>query len=95
MLREVNEARASESHQLYLRFNDGTEGTIDVAQHVQFSGVFAPLCDPKEFAHVRVNSESGAIEWPCGVDLDPDVLYSLVSGNALPNFDSTPSKIPE
>ena len=92
MLREIVEARVIDSNQLYLRFDDGTEGTIDIFQHVQFTGVFSPLHDAKEFARVRVNSELGTIEWPCGADLDPDVLYSIVSGHSLPSFGDAPSQ---
>jgi Protein of unknown function (DUF2442) len=62
------------------------EGVVDVRQLLAFTGVFAPLLDPKEFASVRVNGELGTVCWRCGADLDPDVLYSLVTGQPLPNF---------
>ena len=40
--------------------------------------------DEREFAPVRVDPESGTIEWPDGVDLCPDVLYSAVTGIPIP-----------
>jgi hypothetical protein len=48
-----------------------------------FTGVFAALQDPKEFAAVYVNPELGTICWPSGADLDPDVLYALVTGQPI------------
>jgi hypothetical protein len=31
---------------LWLRFDDGAEGEVDIARLVSFSGVFEPLLDP-------------------------------------------------
>jgi hypothetical protein len=75
-----------DGYRLKLRFEDGAEGIVDVASCVSFTGVFAPLKDPKDFASVRLNPELGTIYWPCGADLDPDVLYSLVTGKPLPIY---------
>lgn len=69
-----------------IRFEDGVEGVIDVAALVAFKGVFAPLTDPDYFAQVAVNPEIGTICWPNDADLDPDVLYSEVTGEPLPVF---------
>ena len=46
---------------------------------VDFTEVFAPLRAHDYFRKVRVNSELGTTCWPNGADLDPDVLYSLIS----------------
>jgi hypothetical protein len=62
-----------------LRFDDGLEGDLDIAALISFTGVFQPLQDPEFFREVRVNSESGTITWPNGADLDPLVLYELVT----------------
>jgi Protein of unknown function (DUF2442) len=89
MLKDIVEVEALEGYRLKLRFEDGVEGTVDVAQLVSLTGVFAALRDRKEFVAVQVNTELGTICWPCGADLDPDVLYSVVTGIRLPSYEET------
>ena len=86
MLKDIVSARPLEGHRLHLRFEDGLEGIVDVSRLVQFTGVFAPLKDPSFFAQVRVNPDTATICWPNDADLDPDVLYALVSGTPVPTF---------
>src|SRR5690606_4992844 len=83
MLRDVTEARPLDLFRLFLRFDDGQSGEIDIRDLVPFDGVFAPLRDPEFFAQVRINPELGSIEWPNGADLDTQVLYSRITGQPL------------
>jgi hypothetical protein len=80
MLKDIVEARPLGQHRLFLRFEDGVQGEVDIAGMVQFTGVFAPLADPAFFARVTADPETGTITWPNGADLDPDVLYTAVTG---------------
>ena len=80
MLKDIVAVKPLGEHRLYLRFEDGTEGIVDLAEHLAFRGVFEPLSDPECFAQVRVDRELGTIAWPNGADLDPDVLYSQLTG---------------
>lgn len=84
MLKDVVDVRPLDGYRLWLRFEDGVEGVVDVAQLVPFTGVFAALRDRSQFAAVRVHPELGTIYWPGGADLDPDVLYARVTGQPLP-----------
>ena len=76
-------AQPLSGHRLQLRFADGCEGVVDLAPHLKFSGVFEPLKDPVYFAKVRVDPELGTVTWPNGADLDPDVLYSRLTGKPI------------
>ncbi len=87
MLKDILEARPLEGCQLYLRFEDGVEGVVDLGKLIRFEGVFAPLKEHANFEQVRVHTELGTIYWPNGADLDPDVLYAHVTGNPLPSFE--------
>lgn len=71
-------------HRLFLRFDDGSEGVIDLAPVLRFDGVFAPLRDPAGFAAVTLDPELGTVGWPGGADLCPDVLWSLLTGQPVP-----------
>lgn len=86
MLKDVVEVHPLGDYQLQLRFEDGVSGVVDVSEIVSFTGVFAPLQDKDFFIQVRVNPDIGTICWPNEADLDPDVLYSLVSGEPVPTF---------
>jgi len=83
MLKDIVGAKAVGGHRLYLRFEDGVEGVLDLAPLLSFRGVFEPLQDPSYFAEVRVDADSGTVAWPNGADLDPDVLYARVTGRPV------------
>ena len=83
MLKDIIDVKHVNDYKLRIRFEDGIEGVIDVATLIEFRGVFAPLVDPHYFAQVAVNSEIGTICWPNDADLDPDVLYSKVTGEPI------------
>jgi hypothetical protein len=91
MLKDIVEVQPLVGYQLRLRFEDDVIGSVDVAQLVTFTGIFAPLKERAYFAQVRINPELGTIVWPNGADLDPDVLYALVTGEPLPAFDRVSS----
>ncbi|WP_448204469.1 DUF2442 domain-containing protein [Azospirillum sp. sgz302134] len=84
MLKDIVDVMPLDGYRLHLRFEDGAEGDVDVAELVAFDGVFAPLQDRRAFASVRVDADLGTVVWPNGADLDPSVLYSLVTGSPLP-----------
>ena len=84
MLKDIVAVRPLEQHRLYLRFEDGIEGTVDLTDLVHFERVFAPLQDQAEFERVYVDAELGTICWPNGADLDPVVLYARVTGQPIP-----------
>ncbi len=83
MLKDIVEVRPLGGYRLYLRFEDGVAGELDLGDRLRFEGVFAPLKDPATFAQVRVHPEGGTIVWPNGADLDPDVLYAELSGTPI------------
>jgi hypothetical protein len=83
MLVDIVDVKVLDGHRLRIRFQDGIEGEIDLDKLVRWEGVFEPLRDRARFAEVRVVPELGTVCWPNGADLDPDVLYSAVSGQPI------------
>ena len=78
MLRDVLEARPVGGYRVYIRFDDGVSGEIDLAAVIDFEGVFAPLRALDKFAELHVAPELGTICWPNGVDIAPETLYDAV-----------------
>jgi len=86
----IVECRALPGHRLWLRFSDGSAGEVDLS-HLVGSGVFSAWCDPAFFQRVAIDAEAGTVSWPGGIDLDPYVLHSKITGNPLP---MTPALLP-
>jgi Protein of unknown function (DUF2442) len=86
MLKDVVEVRPLTGFRLYVRFEDGVAGEVDVTELVRSEGVFAALRDPKLFAAAAVHPELRTVVWPNGADLDPDVLYARITGKPIPAF---------
>lgn len=91
MLKDIVEVKALAGHRVYLKFEDGIEGELDLSEMITFDGVFEPLKEPQQFKRVYVHPELGTICWPCGADIDPDVLYSRLSGKPLSTSSSSGS----
>ncbi len=89
MLKDIVSVKPLDGYRLFLRFEDGVEGIIDVDKLVN-SAVFAPLNEREFFLLVKVNPDLGTICWPNDADLDPDVLYSIVTGESIPEFEENP-----
>ena len=83
MMVDVVEVRPLGGYRVFVKFEDGVQGEVDLAEMIRFEGVFAPLTDPARFAEVRVHPELGTLCWPNGADLDPDVLYARISGKPI------------
>lgn len=80
---DVVEVRPLGGYRVFIKFEDGVQGEVDLAEVIRLDGVFAPLRDLARFAEVRVHPELGTLCWPNGDDLDPDVLYSKISGKPI------------
>lgn len=85
MRKDIMFVEPLENYQLFLRFEDEI---VSIAEHIEFTGVFAPLKEQTFFANVQVNLELGTIQWQNGADLDPDVLYAKISHQIIPDYNS-------
>lgn len=83
MLVDIVEVKPLDGKKLFLKFEDGKEGSVDLNELTDFTGVFEPLKDDDYFRRVTVNPELGTICWPNDADLCADVLYSKVTGQSI------------
>jgi hypothetical protein len=74
MLLHVREAKHLHDYTIWLRFNDGAEGEIDLINELE-GEVFCPLKDIDLFKQFSVDPEMETIVWPNGADLAPEFLY--------------------
>ena len=74
MILHVKEAKCLRDYMIWLRFNDGAEGEIDLEAQLE-GEMFAPLTDRTLFQRFRVDPELQTIVWENGADLAPEFLY--------------------
>jgi hypothetical protein len=77
MLLDVIDARYVRDYTVWVRFEDGTEGEVDLSREL-YGEVFEPLRDIDYFRQVKLNPDLGTIAWPNGADLAPEFLYEKV-----------------
>lgn len=71
---DVVEARYVRDYRVWLRFEDGAEGEVDLSADL-LGPVFEPLRDPEYFRRFTVSPDLGTISWPNGADFAPEFLY--------------------
>lgn len=74
MFLHVKEAKYLHDYVIWMRFNDGTEGEVDLEGELE-GEVFGSLKDVKQFRRFRVDPEIETILWENGADLAPEFLY--------------------
>ena len=72
MYLSVNKVKALDDYLLELVFENKETRIFDVKPYLD-TGLFKKLKDKNLFKMVKVSYDS--IEWPEGIDLDPEVLY--------------------
>ena len=75
---KITQAKAQGNYRLFLRFDDGVEGIVDLSD-LAGQGVFEAWKRDASFEKARV-TEFGAVEWPGELDLCPDSLYLRLTG---------------
>ena len=74
MIPKVVEVRPLEGYKLWLRFQDGLSGTVDLSTEL-WGPMFEPLKDVALFAQAAIHPELETVTWPNGADLAPEFLY--------------------
>ena len=73
-LAEVIDARHLGGHRVWVKFDDGLEGEVDLSD-LLWGQVFEPLKDPAYFANFTID---WTLTWPNGADIAPESLYARV-----------------
>jgi len=73
----IVEARHVSGHIVWLRFQDGTAGEIDLAPALA-GAIFEPLRDVDVFRHFSIHPDFHTLVWPNGADFAPEFLHDNV-----------------
>ncbi len=74
MILHVTEAKYLKDYVIWIRFNDGVAGEVNLAGELE-GEVFGPLKDISLFKSFKVDPELQTIVWKNGADLAPEFLY--------------------
>ena len=77
MIPKVIEASYEHDFVIRLRFADGTEGDVDLADELQ-GEVFEPLKAPDVFRQFTIHPDFHTLCWPNGADIAPEFLYDRI-----------------
>ena len=87
------EVRPLPGYKLYLRYDDGVAGEVDLSSMVG-RGVFQLRNDPEAFQRVTIGS-GGELRWSDEVDLCADAQYLKITGKKpeeiFPNLAKAPA----
>ena len=79
MFLHVTDARHVENFRVRVRFNDGTDAEINLADSLT-GPIFEPLRDPAKFK--KFTLEGHTLAWPNGADFAPEYLHSLAASES-------------
>lgn len=76
----VAEVKALDGYTLWLRFQDGVSGTVDVSKEL-WGPMFEPLRDKVLFDRAAIHPELETVTWPNGADCSPEYLYEAAKAS--------------
>ena len=80
---EVVEARYQGGYSVWVRFNDGVAGVVDLSAAL-WGPVFEPLKDVKRFKRFEVSKLLHTLVWDNGADLAPEYLRQRLVNPTVP-----------
>lgn len=84
----VTEAKYVRDYKVFLKFNTGESGEVDLMDIVHKYEIAAPLRDPVRFAAFYLDSWP-TLAWDCGFDIAPESLYSRATGKMPGNQENS------
>lgn len=75
MLPHVLKARHVTAYTIWVRFNDGAQGEVDLSAELH-GEIFQPLRNVEYFRGFTIHPELRTLVWPNGADFAPEFLRS-------------------
>jgi hypothetical protein len=89
----VTDCRASPDYRLWLRFEDGLEGSVFLGDLLEL-GTFSLWRDVDQFCCVAVDAQAATVVWAGGIQFDPDILYQDLLSSMVAKEFSSPGTAP-
>jgi len=86
-MEKVKEIKALENYKLYLKYEDGVDGIIDLSD-IAGKGVFEKFNDIVYFRNVKVGN-FGEPNWNDELDIDPTSAYIDIKGISYETYLAT------
>jgi len=87
MYYHIRDAACIKDYYVFLKFEDGLEGVVNLEKLAGQGEAFGPLTDMDYFCRMKLDERSHTIEWPNGADICPEALYEVLKG--APNHIAT------
>ena len=86
----VVELEVQEPYKLWLRFDDGITGIVDLSDSAALGGIFAAWSDQDFWRSAHIVAGSGAVAWGDGTEVDacPLSLYLDITGQTFDELSS-------
>lgn len=81
MLVWITQAKPLGGYRVWLEFNDGLRGEVDLEDRL-FGPVLEPLKGPSYFGRLVVNEDLDTTVWPNGADFAPEFLHQRLQNSA-------------
>ncbi len=78
---EITDAKSLGGFRVWIRFQGGLQGNVDLSGYSTFGPVFEPLAEESFFKKFTI--QGGTLAWPNGADIAPERLYELVSTKSI------------
>lgn len=82
MIAKPIQIKPLENYQIWLKYSDNTEGTIDLS-HLVGKGIFSEWGNIEKFKTVFIDAETNAIAWNKTIELCPNSLYLKIKGKSF------------
>ena len=87
-MHRVTQCKASRDYQLWLKFDDGVEGSVFLGNLLGLVA-FRAWTDVDQFCEATVDPAAATVVWNGGIRLDPDILYQDMLANKGKVFNTT------
>ena len=84
-MHRVTQCRASRDYRLWLRFEDGLDGSVYLGDLLDIRA-FRGWLDVERFCRAAVDPTDSSVVWEGGIRLDPDILHQQLASERSKQF---------